>query len=315
MPVIERLLSAKRPFLTDGGFETSLFFKDGFDAPEFAAIALIDNADAVAAMTRYFDGFLARAEAAGVGFVLDTNTWRGGLEWAEKIGHTRDELVQLNKDAIALAFALRSRWEKRVSPIIVNGVVGPAGDGYAPDEYLTPNAARQKHAPQIDIFREMSVDMISAITMTHVGEAIGIADASIAAGLPVVISFTLETDGKLPAGESLGEAIAAVDEATGNAPLYYMINCAHPDHFRDALEVGAPWLYRIGGIRANASRLSHAELERMTVLDEGDPDEFGRLHVSLEERLPNLRVIGGCCGTDERHIACVSHCLHHPQAA
>lgn len=315
MSPIDQLMSAERPFLTDGGFETTLFFKDGFDAPEFAAIALMDNADSVAAMTRYFEGFLAIAEAAGAGFVLDTNSWRGGIHWAEKLGRSEAEMLRLNHYAVALARDLRDRWAPRVSPIVLNGVVGPAGDGYAPDQLLTPEKAKATHAPQINLFREEGVDMISAITMTHIGEAIGIVLAAMEAGLPVVISFTVETNGRLLTGEALEEAIRAVDAATGSAPLYYMVNCAHPDHFRDALETGAEWLSRIGGVRANASRLSHAELDNATELDEGDPQEFGALHEELMRRLPNLKVIGGCCGTDHRHVGCASHHIHAKVAA
>lgn len=315
MSPIEQLLSAERPFLTDGGFETSLFFKDGFEAPEFAALVLMDNAEAVAAMTRYFDRFLEMAESASVGFVLDTNTWRGCVHWAGKLGLSADEMLRLTHEAAELALKLRERWRSCVSPIIVNGVVGPAGDGYAPDERLMPEQARVLHAPQIEVFRDAGVDMISAITMTHVGEAAGIVEAAKAAGLPSVVSFTVETDGCLPTGETLSDAIDAVDTITGDAPLYYMVNCAHPEHFLDALASDEPWIWRIGGVRANASRLSHAELDVATELDEGDPAEFGLLHEELSRRLPNLRVVGGCCGTDHRHVGCVSRRLHRKAAA
>ncbi len=315
MTSINHLLSAQRPFLTDGGFETSLFFIDGFDAPEFAAIVLLDDPEARQAMTRYFDRFLSMADAAGTGFVLDTDTWRGCVRWAEKLGRTEDDLLRLNRDAVTFAKEIRDRWSARVSPILVNGVVGPAGDGYAPDQLLTADAAQTAHTPQIEVFAESGVDMVSAITMTHVGEAVGIVRAAEEAGLPVVVSFTVETDGRLPTGETLGEAIAATDAATGDAPLYYMVNCAHPDHFSGALASGADWLRRIGGLRANASRLSHAELDVAEELDDGDPAEFGRLHADLAPLLPNLRVVGGCCGTDHRHVGCVSHHLHAKAAA
>lgn len=310
MSLIEKLLSAERPFLTDGGFETSLFFKEGFDAPAFAAIVLMDDREAVAAMTRYFEGFLEMAQSAGVGFVLDTNSWRGCVHWAGKLGRSAEDMLRLNREAAELALGLRERWRARVSPIIVNGVVGPAGDGYSPEQTLQSWQAQAMHAPQIEVFRDAGVDMISAITMTHPGEAIGVAKAAQAAGLPVVISFTVETDGCLPTGETLGDAIAAVDDATDSAPLYYMVNCAHPDHFHGALAKREKWLWRIGGLRANASRLSHAELDAATELDEGNPEEFGKLHGELAELLPNLRVVGGCCGTDHRHVARVSERLH-----
>jgi len=315
MTPIESLLSARRPFLTDGGFETSLFFAEGFEAPEFAAIVLVDEPMARAAMERYFDRFLAMAEKAGTGYVLDANTWRGCDTWAPRLGRTEADMARLNRDAVRFAIAIRERWENRVCPILLNGVVGPVGDGYAPDAALDAATSERLHGPQIAIFKEEGVDMVSALTITHVGEAVGVARAAASAGLPVVISFTVETDGRLPTGETIGKAIAATDAATGNAPLYYMINCAHPEHFRAAFEAQEQWIWRIGGLRANASRRSHAELDVAEELDDGDPTEFGQLHADMARLVPNLRVVGGCCGTDHRHVGCVSQHLHAENAA
>lgn len=315
MTGLEKLLETKRPFLTDGGFETWLFFQQGFEAPEFAAIVLLDDDAAREAMRRYFDGFLRMAAAAESGFVLDTNTWRGCPHWGAKLGRSEAEMLKLSSDAVKFAMDIRSEWRSRVSPILVNGVVGPAGDGYAPGKVPSIAEAREVHRPQIETFAREGVDMVSAITMTNTGEAIGIAQVATEARLPVVISFTVETDGRLPTGETLGDAIGSVDEATHSAPIYYMVNCAHPDHFRDAIASGSDWVKRIGGVRANASRLSHAELDVAEKLDDGDPAEFGQLHAELVGLLPNLRVVGGCCGTDHRHVGCVSHHLHVKSAA
>ncbi|MEQ8194396.1 MAG: homocysteine S-methyltransferase family protein [Rhodospirillales bacterium] len=310
MKAIETLLRTERPFVTDGGFETWMFFQEGFEAPEFAAIVLMEDDGARQAMQRYFERFLDLAALARTGFVLDTNTWRGCPSWGPKLNKTEDEMLRLTMDAVGFAENLRAGWQSRVAPIVLNGVVGPAGDGYTADGVPGAEEAYAAHRPQIGIFAGAGVDMISAVTMTNIGEAAGIVRAAVAERLPVAVSFTVETDGRLPAGETLGEAIAAVDAATGNAPLYYMVNCAHPDHFRDAVATGADWVKRIGGVRANASRLSHAELDGAATLDEGDPEEFGALHIELAENLPNLRVVGGCCGTDHRHVACVSRHLH-----
>ena len=123
--------------------------------------------------------------------------------------------------------------------------------------------------------------MVTVLTMTYAEEAIGITRAAVESGLPVVISFTLETDGRLPSGQALGEAIQQVDEDTESAPAYYMINCAHPTHFEDVLEPGAPWIDRIRGLRANASTKSHAELDEATELDDGDPADLGERHAAL----------------------------------
>lgn len=309
------LMKADRPFLTDGGMETWLFFQQGFEAPEFAAIMLMEDNEARAALGRYFDGFLQLAEDAGTGFVLDTNTWRGCPVWADSIGVTESELLRLSGRAVDFAKEVRARWAGRVSPILLNGVVGPADDGYNPGKLLSIEGARASHHPQIEVFARAGVDMISAITMSNVEESIGIVRAAGEFGLPVIISFTVETNGRLPPGDLLGQAIDEIDSSSDTPPAYYMVNCAHPDHFRDALARGHEWIHRIGGLRANASRLSHAELDGAEELDQGDPEEFGRLHVPFAEVLPNLRVVGGCCGTDHRHVGCVSRHLHMPVAA
>ncbi|UUX50718.1 homocysteine S-methyltransferase family protein [Nisaea acidiphila] len=315
MKKIENLINAKKPFLTDGGFETWLFFQQGFEAPEFAALVLLDEADARLAMRRYFNEFLGMAEAAGTGYVLDTNSWRAATAWGPKLGKTEGDMLRLAGDAVSFAQEIRGDWQDRVTPILVNGVVGPLGDGYAPDRVPTADEARRMHLPQIEVMSEAGVDMISAITMTNVGEAVGITKAGTECGVPVVISYTVETDGRLPGGESLGSAIGRTDDATGNAPLYYMVNCAHPDHFRHALNAGESWIGRIGGIRANASRLSHAELDVAEELDDGNPEEFGDLYAKMSCVLPSLKVVGGCCGTDHRHVGCVSRHLHGVKSA
>lgn len=315
MPGVETLLKTKRPFLTDGGFETWLFFQQGFEAPEFAAIVLMDEQASRQAMRRYFDGFLKMAEGAQTGFVLDTNTWRGCTHWGPKLKRSTSEMLRLTRDAVNFAKEIRDEWQSRVAPIVVNGVIGPAGDGYAPGKVPDAVEARHMHWPQIEALAQAGVDMVSAITMTNSGEATGIAQAATEARLPVVISFTVETNGRLPTGETLAAAIRSVDAATNGAPCYYMVNCAHPDHFRHVVASGNDWVHRIGGVRANASRLSHAELDVAEALDEGNPTEFGQLHADLVGLLPNLRVVGGCCGTDHRHVGCVSQHLHVRSAA
>ncbi|MFM1815276.1 MAG: hypothetical protein RLZ98_1971 [Pseudomonadota bacterium] len=315
MAGVEQLLKTDRPFLTDGGLETWLFFQRGFQAPEFAAIVLLDDELARQAMRHYFDGFLALAESSMTGFVLDTNTWRGCSHWGPKLNRSKADMLRLSRDAVAFAREIRDAWRTRVSPIIINGVIGPAGDGYAPGRVPDPTEARETHRPQIETLAQAGVDMISAITMTNSGEAIGIAEVAAEVQLPAVISFTVETDGRLPIGQPLGDAIQLVDAVTNGWPCYYMVNCAHPDHFRKIFASGQDWISRIGGIRANASRLSHAELDIAEKLDEGNPVEFGQLYADLVDLLPNLRVVGGCCGTDHRHVRSVSQNLHVQNAA
>jgi S-methylmethionine-dependent homocysteine/selenocysteine methylase len=292
-------------FLTDGGIETCLIFLDGLELPHFAAFHLLRTAEGRDALRRYFERYLAIAAEGGHGFVLESPTWRASADWGARLGYSAEELAAANRDAIGLMAELRDAFAGRVRPIVVSGCVGPRGDGYDPGQIMTAEASEAYHARQIGAFAEAGVDMVTAITMTNTPESVGIVRAAGKAGLPVAISFTLETDGRLPTGESLGQAIAAVDAATGNAPAYYMINCAHPTHFADTLGQGGSWLARVRGLRANASRRSHAELNEAPDLDDGDPVELGGQYRDLVRRHPHINVLGGCCGTDHRHVACI----------
>ncbi|MEQ8403441.1 MAG: homocysteine S-methyltransferase family protein [Roseitalea porphyridii] len=312
--VTRSYLADPRTYLTDGGFETSMLFLEGFDLPAFAACVLLEDDAARTAMNRYFDRFLAMAETARTGFVLDTNTWRSGTHWADAVGRTPAQMRDLTRAAVRFAMAIRERWQDRVSPILLNGVIGPAGDAYDGTLALDAAEAEAIHAPQIALLGACGVDLVSALTFGSLPDAIGFARASVKAGVPVSISFTVETDGRLPDGTPLARAVLETDAATGGAPLYYMINCAHPEHFRDVLTDEA-WCRRIRGVRANASRLSHAELDEAETLDDGDPEEFGTLHAALSRQLPALKVVGGCCGTDHRHVGCMADAMLPPTAA
>lgn len=299
MSVLAEFLAADRPYVTDGGLETDLIFNGGFDLPLFSAFVLLTSTEGRAGLERYFDRYLDLADAGDRGFLLDTATWRANMGWAGRHGLSEAEIRAINRDAVRHAKAIRARRD-RAERILVNGCIGPAGDGYAPDRQLDPVSAEKLHRPQAEALAAEGVDLATAMTMTHVGEAIGVVRAATAAGLPIAISFTVETDGRLPVGMTLGEAITAVDHATAAAPIYYGINCAHPSHFLDGLQ-GA-WTDRIGLIRANASALSHAELDAAETLDTGDPEDFGQLCGQVQTRLSRLLAVGGCCGCDHRHV-------------
>jgi homocysteine S-methyltransferase len=286
-------------FLTDGGIETTLIFHRGFDLPLFASYVLLDDKAGRTELKSYYRDYIKIAER-GVGFILESPTWRCSRDWGAKLGHDDRTIEAFNRKAIELMDELRQE-ACTGAPIVISGNIGPRGDGYAPEAQLSPDEAEQYHSHQIRIFAGTRADMVAAVTMTHSGEAIGVVRAAVSAGMPVALAFTTETDGRLPSGESLGEAIEKVDELTGAAPVYYMVNCAHPDHFVDALGEGA-WRSRIRGVRANASRKSHAELDNSDVLDPGDPVELAQDYMRLRRILPNLSVFGCCCGTDHRHI-------------
>ena len=290
-------------FLTDGGLETVLIFHEGIDLPEFAAFDLLKNEEGTERLRSYYAPYVALARERGVGFVLESPTWRASPRWAAELGYDLEQLDRLNRKAIALLEEIRVEQDADGPPLVISGCVGPQDDGYNPSELLPADAAQEYHSTQIGTFADTAADMVSAITMTYADEAIGIARAAAAAGLPAGISFTVETDGRLPSGQALGEAIEQVDGETGASPSYYMINCAHPTHFAPVLEQGDGWRERIRGLRANASTCSHAELDEAEELDEGDPADLGARYADLRELLPQLRVLGGCCGTDHRHVA------------
>ncbi len=293
------------PFMTDGGIETTLIFQLGFNLPEFAAVDLLRSAVGTDALRGYYARYAELATQLGIGFVCESPTWRASPAWAARLGYSVSELDHLNRVAIELMEEVRNRYEDSAAPFVISGCVGPQGDGYSPDEMLAPEVAESYHETQVETFAQTSADMVTAITMTYAAEAVGIVRAASKVGLPVAISFTVGTDGRLPSGQPLGEAIDQVDQQTQHAAAYFMVNCAHPTHFEHILEGDAPWLARIRGVRANASTKSHAELDEATVLDDGDPEDLARRHLQLREALPNLNVVGGCCGTDERHVEAI----------
>lgn len=292
-------------FLTDGGLETTLIFREGFDLPEFAAFDLLKHDAGYQALEKYFRTYATMARNYQVGLILESATWRANPDWGSKLGYDAETLALMNRKAIDLLHDIRQESETQECPMVISGCIGPRGDGYIPADAMTASEAAEYHRTQIEIFRDAEADLVTAITMNYVEEAIGIARAARSAGMPVAISFTVETDGKLPTGQSLKDAIEQVDFATDNAPAYYAINCAHPTHFADILVAGEPWLERIRGIRANASTKSHAELNESETLDDGNPEELGSQYRELRAQFPQISILGGCCGTDDRHVEAI----------
>jgi S-methylmethionine-dependent homocysteine/selenocysteine methylase len=289
-------------FATDGGLETTLVYHDGIALPCFAAFLLMRDEPGVARLRRYFERYMSIAGTYGIGMVLESPTWRASRDWGAQLGLEPAALDRLNRKSIELMDELRRHREAFHRAIVVSGNIGPRGDGYVPDRRMSARAAYDYHGRQIETFAGTAADMVAAFTLNYVEEAIGIIRAAEANGMPVAIAFTVETDGRLPSGQSLEGAVVQCDAETDAYPAYYMINCAHPTHFAHVLESGHEWQQRIGGIRANASTRSHAELDAMTELDPGDPQALATQYRALHERLPALCVVGGCCGTDHRHV-------------
>lgn len=296
-------------FLSDGGLETTLIFHEGFDLPMFEAFTLLESDTGHTVLRAYYDRYVPIAAGHGGGFVLETPTWRANPDWGAKLGYDRSRLADVNRTATELMHQIREAHETARFPIVISGCIGPRGDGYDPGTLMSPAEAEAYHAWQIGVFDDAGVDLVAAFTLTNIAEAIGVARAAKSSSIPSVISFTLETDGRLPTGHSLAEAIETVDAETGGSPTYYMINCAHPTHFEATLMGDAAWTSRLRGLRANASRRSHAELDNATELDAGDPAELGAQYAEILHRFPQINVVGGCCGTDHRHVECISAAL------
>jgi len=289
-------------FLTDGGLETTLVFHHGLDLPCFAAFDLLKTKEGTETLREYFHTYTEVARRQKVGIVLESPTWRANPDWAAKLGYDADSLADANRTSIGLLLEVRAALETGTTPIVISGNIGPRGDGYQPAARMSVQEATDYHSTQISVFADTDADMVAAFTMNYVEEAIGIALAARAAHMPLALSFTLETDGRLPSGDSLQQAIERVENESGGSPAYYMINCAHPTHFDHVLGDLGPLAERVRGLRANASRRSHAELDASTSLDIGSPVELGQEYAQLFTQLPALAVVGGCCGTDHRHI-------------
>lgn len=286
--------------LTDGGLETDLIFNRGVDLPEFAAFPLLDSEDGRAALQDYFADYLELAVRAQVPVLLETPTWRANADHAAVLGYDAAEVARVNRDAVTFLAQLAAGRADELVGWQIGGILGPRGDGYLAAGGVDPGDSADYHRPQLAAFAEAGADRATVLTITDVGEGIGIAQAAADVSLPVAIGLTVETDGRLPDGSTLGAAIEAVDEVA--APSYFLVNCAHPTHIAQALDGGA-WQQRVGGLRVNASTMSHAELDEAEELDDGDPIKLALDQKPLLAAFPNVEVLGGCCGTDARHIA------------
>lgn len=296
-------------FVTDGGMETVLIFKQGFDLPLFASFTLLAEPAGAAAIRAYYEPYVEIAAEHEVGLVLDAATWRASRDWGTELGYSTAALADANRRAVEIVEDVRTANAGRGIAIVVSAALGPRGDGYNPSDFMSAGEAEDYHSAQIETLRETTADMVTSLTMTYPEEAIGIVRAARSADLPIAVSFTVETDGRLPNGQSLAEAIEQVDIETDAATAYFMVNCAHPSHFAHVLEGSDSTLDRIKGIRVNASPRSHAELDNADELDDGDPLELGARCRALVDRTPAINVVGGCCGTDDRHIRAICGAL------
>jgi S-methylmethionine-dependent homocysteine/selenocysteine methylase len=278
-------------FLTDSGLETHLADR-GIALTDFAAFPLLEDPTGVAALRQYYTEHAALAEEHRFGMVLETPTWRASSDWGTGLGYDARDLARLNRHAVDLLVQVRAALSPAAAPVVVSGNLGPRQDGYVADRLMSAAEAQDYHAPQVEAFASSPADLVTAVTVDYPAEAVGIVGAARDVGMPVVISFTLGADAALPDGTTLGEAVGAVDDATGAAVSYYMVNCVQPGGIGPALAAGGEWRARLRGVRANAV---------------GEPLDFAAHVHRLREGHPELTVLGGCCGTDVRHIRALAH--------
>ncbi|AXI44018.1 homocysteine S-methyltransferase family protein [Sulfitobacter sp. SK011] len=290
-------------YVASTGMETDLIFNQGVDLPGFASYPLLESKAGRAQLNGYYRDMIAVGKEHGIGVILESPTWVANRDRGATIGYSPEQLVDLNKQAIAHMSEARDTFGDL--PTLISANVGPRADAYAPSEQMSAEEAETYHTEQIAALAETEVDVISGYTLAYPAEAVGIVRAAKRFGLPVIIAFTVETDGHLPTGASLKEAITQVDAEADGYAAYFMINCAHPDHFENVLS-DDPWMQRLRGIVANASRCSHAQLDEAEELDDGDPVELGQQLAEIRRRFPQISVLGGCCGTDMRHMSSIA---------
>jgi S-methylmethionine-dependent homocysteine/selenocysteine methylase len=297
---------APRLFLTDGGIGTTLIFREGVEIPHFATFTLLGQPGGRALLERLFAEYAELAVASAAGIIMDSVTWRASADWGRLLGYSDAALAQANREAIELLAGIRARYEIPVTPVVISACMGPRRAAYSRSAQMSVDEAFAYHITQVETLAATEADLISAMTMNYPEEAIGIVEAARHAGMPVAVSFTVETDGRLVSGMTLREALENIDAATAHYPAYYMVNCAHTSHFADSLQPDGAWLQRLRGLRSNASAKSHAELDESPQLDRGDPAALGRDYASLLARLPHVNIVGGCCGTDAAHARCIA---------
>lgn len=284
-----------------GGFETWLQYVDGFELRHFCAFELLNDPRGVECLRDYHRKVVEASVGNGFGVINEGLHYRSSRDWGELIGFSKDALEEINIRGIEFYRDFAREYETEETPMLVGGVIGPRGDAY--NVGRTPDAAEAEdyHSEQIQTFKKAGADLVTAATFSSVEEVIGLARAARAAEMPVVISFFVARGGKLKGGETLEDAIAQVDAATGHAPAYYMVNCTHPTEFEPGLTEG-DWTRRLGGFMPNAVAMETLDLCKLGHLEDGDPEELGGQMARLAERFPHINVWGGCCGTDGRHF-------------
>ena len=290
-----------RFYLSEGGTETELMYKYGFELPHFATFPLLENPDAVSRMREMFRSYLEVAAKYKICALMGGLDYRASPDWGELLGYSPGGLAEANIQSIEFLREIADEYASEIPVILIQGLIGPRGDAYERNETITENEAEDYHSVQLETLKKAGVDLALALTFNNIPESIGVARAAAKIGVPLGISLTLDSTSKLSSGQSLVEAITTIDKETDQSPEFYSINCSHPVEYEPAIEPGE-WINRVRGVRPNASKMDKIALCKIGHLEEGDPVELGELCGDLARRYPHMDVWGGCCGTWNSHL-------------
>ena len=249
-----------------------------------------------------YRSYIDVAAETGLPIMILAPTWKAGAGPCGKAGL---DMEMLNSACVGFVREIASEYPPLEGRIFIGGLVGSRGDAYRPDEALPRGEARRYHAPQIEVLRDSGVDFVMASTLPSVEEASGIAMAAGDADAPFVMSYVPRSDGRVLDGTFLGEAVERIDGLGCDPPLFHMANCIHPANFARAMgrDENAPLVSsgRLIGLQANASMLDPDELDGREELDADDPVRWAGAMAALRAEF-GIKVLGGCCGTDEPYI-------------
>jgi homocysteine S-methyltransferase len=290
-------------YLTEGGQETEIMYKYGYELPSFALFPLLDNPGAVTELRGMYGRYLDTAARHGFGVVIGALDYRASPDWGSLLGYSSEQLAEMQMRSISFLREVAQPYQARVPALLYAGIVGPRGDAYETNQTITADEAEEYHGAQLATLARAGVDLVEAMTFTSVPEMVGLSRAASLAGLPLSISFTLDNSTRqLPSGPTLKDAIETIDAQTGDdRPAFYGINCSHPLEFMPAIEPG-PWFERVRCLRPNAAMMDKISLCTLGHLESGDPVELGELMGGLARQYPHIDMWGGCCGTWETHL-------------
>jgi len=296
-------------FLTEGGTETEMMYRHGFELPEFCMLPLLDNPQAVSAMRGMFCQQLDVAAEFGLSFLLTGLDYRASPDWGAKLGYSPSALADANIAAIEFLRDIAKGYEGQIPHLHIGGILGPRGDAYSLNNEITAESAAAYHAVQLETLKRANVDFVCAATFNSIAESVGALRAADRIGLPLSVSLTLDSSCRLKSGPTLAEAITEIDAQAGDAaPEFYMVNCSHPLEYEPALE-NQDWIRRLRGVRPNASKMEKLALCKLGHIEEGDPVELGSQVRDLSKRYPHMDIFGGCCGTGHNHLREIAKAL------